>query len=66
MIGEINVLEEEMDAGMDIGHLTRRKTRVLWTSDKDKYEDKTMHCVWATRIVRHWGIGGRRGTENKI
>ena len=48
MNGEINVLgeEKEKDAGMDIGHLTRRKTRVLWTSDKDKDEDKTMHCVY--------------------
>ena len=45
MNGEINVLGEEKDAGMDIGHLTRRKTRVLWTSDKDKYEDKTIHCM---------------------
>ena len=49
MNGEINVLGEEKDAGMDIGHLTRRKTRVLWTSDKDKYEDKTMHCVYGRR-----------------
>ena len=48
MNGEINVLGEEKDAGMDIGHLTRRKTRE-WTSDKDKYEDKTMHCIYGRR-----------------
>ena len=42
-------------AWMDIGHLTRRKTRGLWTSDKDKYEDKTMHCMGDEETLANWG-----------